>query len=148
MLVRDALVTNPLVVAPTTTMFELIEAVLGSNQTTASVVENGFLIGTVSAADVLRLVIPHYLAMDENLAGVLHATFFEEALVKLQNVLVGHVMEQPIHTLPPDAPLMSAVVTFVRHGRKTIPVVDHGRFIGAVTRRSVLRLMRSSVSDR
>jgi CBS domain-containing protein len=145
MLVRDALVADPFVVAPTTTLFELIDSLLSGNQTTASVVEQGLLLGTVSAMDVLERLVPSYVSMDENLAGVLHPTFFEEALGKLHNVIVGDVMERDVDTLPPDASVMQAVAKFVQNGRKTLPVVEHGRFVGAVTRRSVLRLVRGSV---
>jgi CBS domain-containing protein len=145
MLVRDALVAHPFVVTPTTTLFELIDGILAGNQTTASVIEQGFLLGTVSAMDVLKRLVPSYVSMDENLAGVLHPTFFEETLSKLHNVIVGDVMERDVDTLPPDASVMQAVAMFVRYGRKTLPVVENGRFVGAVTRRSVLRLVRSSV---
>jgi CBS domain-containing protein len=147
MLVRDALVASPFVVAPDTTLFDLIDRILGGNQTTASVVDGSLLVGTVSATDVLKKLVPSYLAMDENLARVLHDSFFEEELVKLRNVLVRHAMERNVDTLPPDASVMQAVLLFVRHGRKTVPVVERGQFLGAVTRRSVLRLVRGSVAD-
>ena len=147
MLVRDALVASPFVVAPTTTMFELIDGILGGNQTTASVVEHGRLLGTVSALDVLKQLVPPYVAMDEHLASVLHATFFEEALGKLHDVIVGDVMEREVLTLSAEASVMRAVAMFVQYRRKTIPVTDKGRFLGSVTRRSVLRLIRSTVGS-
>lgn len=147
MLVRDALVTSPFVVSPDTTLFELVDGILGGNQTTASVVAGGRLVGVVSSTDVLKQLVPAYLAMDENLAHVLHASFFEEELGKLRNVLVHHAMERNVDTLPPDASVMHAVSLFVRHGHKTVPIVDNGRFVGAVTRRSVLKLVRGSVDD-
>lgn len=146
MLVRDALVPNPFVVAPTTTLFQLIDRILGGNQTTAAVVEGDRLLGIVSATDVLRPLVPSYIAMDENLANVLHASFFEEELGKLHNVLVYQAMERDVDTLPPDASVMQAVALFVGKGRKTVPVVDGRRFVGSVTRRSVLTLVRRSVT--
>lgn len=145
MLVRDALVSSPFVITPDATLFEFVDGILAGNQTTASVVDGRLLVGIVSATDVLKQLVPAYLAMDENLAHVLHASFFEEELVKLRNVLVRHAMVTEVDVLPPDASVMQAVSLFVRHGRKTVPVVDRGYFVGAVTRRSVLRLVRGSV---
>lgn len=147
MLVRDALVQSPFVVSPDTTLFELGDGILAGNQTTASVVDGSLLVGIVSATDVLKQIVPHYLTLDANLAHVLHDSFFEEEVVKLRNVLVRHAMVRDVDTLPPDASVMLAVSLFVRLGHKTVPVVDNGRFVGAVTRRSVLRVVRGSVDD-
>lgn len=147
MLVRDALVRSPFVVSPDTTLFDFIDRILGGNQTTASVVEGSLLVGIVSATDVLKKLVPSYLAMDENLASVLHDSYFEEELGKLRNVLVRHAMVRKVDTLPPTASVMEAVLMFVRHQRKTVPVVDRGQFLGAVTRRSVLTLVRSSCNS-
>jgi CBS domain-containing protein len=147
MLVRDALVHSPFVVGPDTTLFDLVDRILGGNQTTASVVDGSLLVGIVSATDVLKQIVPHYLTMDENLAHVLHASFFEEEVGKLHNVLVRHAMVRDVDTLPPDASVMQAVSMFVRRGHKTVPIVDNGCFVGAVTRRSVLRVVRGSVGD-
>lgn len=145
MLVRDAMVANPFVVAPATSLFVLVDRILAGNQTTASVVDGGRLLGTVSATDVLKKLIPPYLHMDEQLANVLHDTYFEEELERLRHIEVQDAMERDVDTLPPDASVMRAVSLFVRRGRKTVPVVDGARFLGSVTRRSVLTLVRSSV---
>lgn len=145
MLVRDAIVASPFVVAPDTSLFAFVDGILAGNQTTASVVDGDRLVGVVSATDVLKQLIPPYLTMDESLAHVLHHSFFEEELDKLRNVLVRDAMVREVDTLPPDASVMRAVAMFVRHGHKTVPVVENGRFLGAVTRRSVLTLVRGSV---
>lgn len=142
MLVRDALVASPFVVAPATTLFDLIDGILAGNQTTAAVLDGDRLVGTVSSLDVLKQLVPSYVTMNENLADILHATFFEEELGKLHNVLVRDVMVREVETLTPDASVMRALAMFVRKGLKTIPVVEHGRFVGSVTRRSVLTLVR------
>lgn len=148
MLVRDALVANPLIVSPSTSLFELVDRILGGNQTTAAVVDQGRLVGIVSSTDVLKKLIPSYLYMDASLAGVLHPTFFEERLDQLRNVRVDDVMERHIVALPPDATVMQAVVLFVQSGHKTVPVVGaDGMFHGSVTRRSVLTLVRRSAGN-
>jgi CBS-domain-containing membrane protein len=146
MLVRDAMVANPLVVPPTMSLFEFVDRILAGNQTTAAVVENGWLLGVVSATDVLKPLVPSYVAMDAKLAGVLRDSYFEEELGKLRNVQVQHAMARMVDTLPPDASVLQAVVTFVAKGRKTLPVVDGRKFLGCVTRRSVLTIVRQSVT--
>ena len=107
---------------------------------TAAVVDGGQLVGMVSVEDVFRALLPSYVAMGRmpNLADVLHDTYFEEAFEKFKNTTVGSVMCREIDSIAPDEPLMNAVALFVRKARKSLPVLDRGKFIGTVTRRSVL----------
>jgi CBS domain-containing protein len=140
MFVRDALIPTPLVVVPSTTLLDFIHMVLNSNQTIAAVVEDGTLLGVLSAADVFRSLLPHYIAMDARLATAVHADYVEEQFEKFKLRRAEDVMVAEVDTLPPDASIMEAVALFVHSGRKTVPVVADGRFVGSVTRRSVLGL--------
>ncbi|MFO1077740.1 MAG: CBS domain-containing protein [Planctomycetota bacterium] len=132
------MISNPLAVAPSTTLLELITAVLGSNQTTASVVDGGRLVGMVSVEDVFRRLLPHYVGMTDSLVHALHESYFEEVFARFQHTTVDTVMTREIDAIAPDEPLMQAVARFVQKARKTLPVIENGRFIGVVTRRSVL----------
>lgn len=140
MLVRDALIPTPLVVQPSTTLLDFIHMVLNSNQTNAVVVEDGKLRGLLSASDVFRRLMPHYIAMDQRLAPAVHPDYVEEQFEKFKLHQAREVMVTDIDTLRPDASIMQAVALFVQQGRKTVPVVDGERYVGSVTRRSVLAL--------
>lgn len=135
---RDAMIPHPLVVAPATTLLEFINAVLRGNQTTASVVDGDRLVGMVSVEDVFRRLLPHYVGMSGGLADVLHESYFEEAFERFKNTTVATVMSRDVDSMGPDEPLMHAVAMFVQRSRKTLPVLEDGRFVGSVTRRSVL----------
>lgn len=146
MLVRDALIPTPLVVQPTTTLLEFIHMILNSNQTNAAVVdEHGMLRGLLSASDVFRRLLPHYIAMDERLAPAVHPSYVEEQWEKFKLRTAQEVMVTDIDVLPPEASIMQAVSLFVQRDRKTVPVVTDGRFLGSVTRRSVLHLFAQRV---
>ena len=136
---RDAMIPNPLTVAPSTTLLQFILAVLNSNQTTASVVDVDRLVGMVSVEDVFRRLLPAYVGMSgSSLVDVLHESYFEEAFEKFKNTAIETVMTRDIDSMGPDAPLMHAVALFVQKTRKTLPVIEDGRYVGCVTRRSVL----------
>lgn len=135
---RDAMIPNPLAVTPSTTLLKLIAGVLGCNQTTASVVDGDRLVGMVSVEDVFRRLLPHYVGMTDSLVHALHESYFEEVFARFQNTPVAAVMSREIDAIAPDEPLMQAVARFVQKSRKTLPVIEHGKFIGVVTRRSVL----------
>ncbi|MGE3173597.1 MAG: HPP family protein [Planctomycetota bacterium] len=135
---RDAIIPDPLTVAPTTTLLQFVLAVLDGNQTTASVVDAGRLVGVVSVEDVFRRLLPHYVGMTGSLATILHESYFEEVFERFKNTDVASVMSRDVDSIAPDEPLMHAVEKFVHKWRKTLPVIDGGRFVGVVTRRSVL----------
>lgn len=138
MRVREAMIPNPLVVPPTTTCLEFIHAVLSANQTTAAVVADGELVGMVSVRDIFTHILPHYVDMDERLANVIHEGFFEEKFEKLKQTPVGDVMTTQVDGISPDAEVILAVAMFVRLDRKTLPVIEGGKYVGSITRRSVL----------
>lgn len=142
MLVRSALIPNPLVVRPEVSVVEFVDAVLNSNQTTAAVVDGERLVGVVSVRDIFDEILPAYVDMDEKLAGVLHARYFDEQFARLRAHKVESLMVREVDTLKPEDAIMKAVAMFVRHGRKTIPVLESGRYVGSVTRRSVLMAVR------
>ena len=136
---RDAMIPNPLVVRPETTLLEFIHAVLDGNQTTASVVDGETLVGMLSVEDVFQRLVPAYLQMRGGLVDALRDSYYFEAFEKFKHLQVGAVMSRDIDCLAPDAPLMNAVRLFAKRSRKTLPVLEEGRYVGSVTRRSVLR---------
>lgn len=140
MLVRDAMLPNPLTVKPETSVAQFVDDVLGSNQTAGVVVnERGKLLGVVSVLDVFRRILPKYVDLGENLASMIHEDFFDEAFARLSAVPVSSVMTREVQSLAPDEGIMRAVKIFVFDRFKTIPVIKDGLYVGSVTRRSVLR---------
>lgn len=141
MLVQEALVPNPLVVAPDTTVLDFCKAVLASDQTTACVVEGPErkLLGMVSVHDVFQRILPHYVGMKDRLASVIHAGYFEERFDELRRTPVSDLMNADIHVLAPDDSVIKAISLFSSARHKTAPVVVDGKFVGTITRRSVLR---------
>ena len=143
MLVHSAMVNNPLTVSPETSLVEFVDLVLGSNQTTAAVLgDDGELLGMIAVGDILRAIVPHYLNMEAKLVDMMHEGHFDEKFAKFENVSVREVMLTKIDSLAPDDAVIKAVALFARKRRKSIPVVQDGKFIGMLTRRSLLRTVR------
>jgi len=142
MLVRSAMLPDPLTVRPETTLVEFIRAVLGSNQTTAAVVDGDRLLGVVSVHDIFLKILPPYVGHE--IAEVIREGYFEEKFVKFTNIAVADVMVTDVSTLSPNEAVIKAVALFVRKSHKTIPVIENGRYIGSLTRRSVLRRVTES----
>ena len=136
MLLRTAMLPDPLVVSPSTSLLDFIGRVLESNQTTAVVVDDQRLSGIVSVQDIFRKILPEYVG--EKLAFAIREGFFEEKFSKFASISVSEIMSTEIDVLQPNDKVIMAVALFVRKGHKTIPVIEGGRYVGSVTRRSVL----------
>lgn len=139
MLVKDAMLDDPLVVTSDTKVHDFIEAVVATNQTTGVVVDNGQLVGVVSAHDIYRGLLPHFADLDSRLARLIHDTHFDDGLAILRDHPVSGIMSKAkLQTCKPTDSIMRAIEVFVHKGFNTLPVVDGARYVGSVSRRSVL----------
>lgn len=124
---------------PETTFEELMSVLLESRQATAAVLDDQQrLVGLVGIHDVLRKVVPLYVNLDRKLMEVMHEGYFEERVARLRNTRVRDFMVQAIDSVSPEDTLIKAVGIIVEKHRKTLPVIDDGRFVGMITRRTIL----------
>ncbi len=139
MLVRDALLDDPLTTYPDEALGTLLPRVLASRQATAAVLgPERELLGLVGVHDLLKKFVPLYLDLDLKLADVVHADYLEERAPRIRKVLVRDLMSTKIDAVAPDDSLIKVVGLIVEHRRKTLPVLEEGRFVGMITRRTVL----------
>ena len=59
--------------------------------------------------------------------------------------LVGHCMSRPVASIGPYASLAEAYATMCLHGIRRLPVVEHGRLTGIVTRSDILEAKPSDL---
>ena len=146
MYVRDALISNPVTVSPDEPFAELVAKILASPQAKAAVLDSvGRVVGVVGVHDVLRKIVPHYLDLDEKLMEVMHEGYAEERLLRLTDLTAKDLMTDDVDCVTPDDTLIKAVSLIVEKRRKSLPVIDDKRrFLGMVTRRSILQRVVSS----
>ena len=144
--VRSAMLPEPVTTHPDETFGELLSRLVVSRQATAAVLEkDGKLVGLVGIHDVLRKIVPIYVELDTKLMEVMHENYLEERLKRLRGTRVRDFMTTELDTVSPDDTLIKAVVIIVEHRRKTLPVVQDGKFLGMVTRRSILEKVAPSL---
>jgi CBS domain-containing protein len=105
----------------------------------------GRCVGIVTEKDLViadeegDLHIPHYI---ELFGGLLffppELRMFEQRLRKASAARVQDLMTQPPVTIEPRASVHDAAHAIVSHGHSRVPVVEHGRYVGLVTRADVL----------
>jgi CBS-domain-containing membrane protein len=120
--VRDALLPEPVTTTPDEPFSTFVDRVIDSRQATAAVLDaDGRLVGLVGM-----------------LMEVLHDDYLEERLVRIGDLKVGDLMSVQMDTVELDDSLIKAAAIIVERGRKTLPVVENDRFVGMITRRSLL----------
>ncbi len=138
--VRDAMLPNPLMVRRDTCLLEFCSMILDCNQTTAVVVDDDqTLLGIASVHDVFGKIVPHYVGMDDKLANVIHAGYFAEKFEQFKELTIDEIMVSDVDSLSPDDSVIKAVSVLWGAKHKSMPVVEDGKFVGTITRRSVLR---------
>ena len=148
MLVKYAMLEEPLKVSPTTGLREILEGLLAAGLDTAAVVSaDGTLVGVVGAHDVMQKIVPLYVDMDEALAGLIHEGYFEERFATLKDVTAADIATTKVDTIGLDDTLIQAATIFVKHHRRVLPVVQGTKLVGMISRRSLFKRVSEMLSS-
>jgi CBS domain-containing protein len=106
--------------------------------------EGGRCVGIITEADLVMvgeeqdLHLPHYIELFGGIVFLESTKKFDERLRKAIGTVASDVMTENPVTIEPDAPVAEAAREIARHKHNRLPVVEHGRLIGVVTRIDVL----------
>jgi CBS domain-containing protein len=106
--------------------------------------EGGRCVGIVTEADLvisengLDLKLPHHLDLFGAVVWLEPFSHFEGRLKKALATEVQEVMTRDPLTVDADAELQEAARLIVERGHNRLPVAEHGRYVGVVTRVGVL----------
>jgi CBS domain-containing protein len=108
--------------------------------------DGGRCVGIVTEKDLVLLDdddgdlhIPHYVELFGGLVFFPpELRHFEQRLRKAAALKVSDLMSEPPVTVEPDTTIDAAAHIIVERGHSRLPVVEHGRYVGLVTRADVL----------
>ena len=144
-LVRDIMDPDPVTVGEDATVEEVI-AVLRRHELPGVPVVNdgGRCTGILTEADLViadderELHLPHYISVFGGLVFLEPLERFEQRLRKAFAATARDMMSTDPDTVAPDATVHEAGRAITRAGHNRLPVVEHGRLVGVVTRVDVL----------
>ncbi len=142
----DIMVTDVVTVAPDAPVMQVAALMLERHISGLPVVDgHGRVLGIVSEGDLIRR--PE-IDTDRVKLGWLRLLLTDEEsrardFVKHHGRTAREVMTQPVHGVAPDTPLAEVVRLMERHRVKRLPVLEHGRLVGLVTRTDLLRALVS-----
>ena len=87
------------------------------------------------------LHLPHYFQLFGGFVFVERFSHFEERLRKAVAATAGDMMTPDPITVEPDTPVAEAAHIIARRKHNRLPVIEHGRLVGVVTRLDVLEAL-------
>jgi CBS domain-containing protein len=113
--------------------------------------EGGRCVGIVTEQDLViadedgDLHIPHYIELFGGLVFFPpELRVFERRLKKAAAVRVQDLMTEPAVSVEPSTTIHEAAHIIVERGHSRLPVVEHGRYVGLVTRADVLAALNAA----
>jgi CBS domain-containing protein len=106
--------------------------------------EGGRCVGIITEADLIMageeedLHLPHYIELFGGIVFLESMKKFEARLRKALGSMASDVMTEDPVTISPDAGASEAARVIAREKHNRLPVVEHGRLVGVVTRIDVL----------
>jgi len=146
--VREYMDDDPTTVTPDTKA-EDVARLLGEHELHGVPVVNeaGRCIGIVTENDLVMadeegdLHIPHYIELFGGLVFLESVRGFEKRLRKAMAATARDLMTPDPTTIGPDADVHEAGRLISRSGHNRLPVSEHGRLVGVITRADVLRAL-------
>ncbi|HEC96656.1 MAG TPA: CBS domain-containing protein [Nitrospirae bacterium] len=112
------------------------------------VLDNGNLAGIVSIKDILRAIIPSYLALTE-LGEFTWDGMLEEMAKKVADKKIEEIMTRDVITVSEDAPLMECADLVVKHSLQRIPVLDKDKkVVGMIYIRDMYQAIVQALFDK
>jgi CBS domain-containing protein len=131
------------------TSAEDVARLLGERELHAVPVVNeaGRAVGIITENDLVMadeegdLHIPHYIELFGGLVFLESVRGFEKRLKKALAATAKDMMTADPTTIGPDADVHEAGRVIAQSGHNHLPVVEHGRLVGVITRADVLRAL-------
>lgn len=110
--------------------------------------EGGTLVGIVSEKDLFRILYPFYESYYSNPEQYADHEEREKKAFTIKSHPVELFMTKNVFTVEPDMPIMRAGAIMMAKKIHRLPVVQEGRLVGIVTRRSIFqKIMELNYGD-
>lgn len=128
--VSDFMAKRLVTLHPETNVVEAMAVLLDKKISGAPVVDDsGALVGVLSEVDLMKIIIQD--------------SYYDEAAG-----VVGDFMRFPVDTVDADTDIYSLAERFITEHRRRYPVVRHGKLVGQISRRDVLRAAEESLQHK
>jgi CBS-domain-containing membrane protein len=129
----DVMTTGVITVGLNSPVQDIVMTLLSNRISAVPVLdEHGALVGMVSEADLIHRA---------EIKTERHHSLSRDLLLGKS---AADVMTKPVITANPEMPLDELVALFDKHRIKRVPIVDHGKIVGIVSRANILQALALS----
>jgi len=146
--VRDVMETDVPVVQPTDSVERVVQILKEHELPGIPVVnDGGRCLGIITEADLILsgenddLHLPHYFQLFGGFVFLERLSHFEDRLRKAVASTAADLMTEDPVTIEPTATVSEAARVIAHRKHNRLPVVEHGRLVGVVTRLDVLEAL-------
>lgn len=138
--IADIMITDPVAINPQATLYELNNLMSQHGIAGLPVVDDrGHYLGDVNILDVLKVGIPEYMMMLDNLNFMVSYEPLENLFDRQDEIKVKEIMNHDTTCLRPEASIIEAVFIMITSKKRYMSVVKDGKLVGLVTAMDVLR---------
>lgn len=133
MKVKDIMDTTPNLVRTSDTFEHLIKTLDEVKYHVVFVVDReDRLVGIVTEADIIKVLIPKYISFDEFLISAMNENYLENKCIENRNLTITEIMAKTILSVHEDDTVIKAAALMAVNKIHTLPVVRDGKVIGIV----------------
>lgn len=97
------------------------------------------LVGIVTEGDIIKVLIPKYIRVDESLISVMDANYFERKCRENRNLTINNIMSTTTFTVSEEDTIIKAAALMVVNKIHTLPVIRGGKVVGIIPRLTLIK---------
>jgi CBS-domain-containing membrane protein len=140
MKVKDVMDPSPNLIKATDTFEHLIKLLDEVKYHVVFVVDKeDKLVGIVTEGDIIKVLIPKYISVDESLISVMDVNYFERKCIENRNLTINEIMSTTTFTVTEEDTIIKAAALMVVNKIHTLPVIRDGKVVGIVPRLTLIK---------
>ncbi|HHT9109482.1 MAG TPA: CBS domain-containing protein [Candidatus Wunengus sp. YC63] len=97
------------------------------------------LVGIVTEGDIIKVLVPKYVTVDESLISVMDVNYFERKCKERKDLSITEIMSKTTFSVREEDPIIKAAALMVVNKIHTIPVVRENKIVGIVSRLTLIK---------
>ena len=97
------------------------------------------LVGIVTEGDIIKVLIPKYITVDESLISVMDVNYLERKCKENKNLPINEIMSKVAFMVNENDPIIKAAALMVINKIQSVPVVRGAKVVGIVPRSILLK---------
>ncbi len=145
--VKDIMDTTVILVRVSDTFEHLINVLDKAKYHVVFVVDkNDMLVGILTEGDIVKVLIPRYINVDESLMLIMNKSYFEKKSKECKDLRIDKIMTGSPLSVKEDDTIIKAAAMMVINKIHALPVVRDGKVVGIVPRLTLIKQITKIIS--